>query len=81
MFHRTFYQARVEFLPAAKPRRSMDHKPPRMYVSFISWRPLEAKGTWKHTGLEAAMASEAVGGNMHMDSRVIKVADVKSEVI
>ena len=31
--------------------------------------------------LEAAMASEAVGGNMHMDTRVIKVADVKSEVI
>ena len=27
------------------------------------------------------MASEAVGGNMHMDTRVIKVADVKSEVI
>ena len=31
--------------------------------------------------LEATMASEAVGGNMHMDTRVIKVADVKSEVI
>ena len=31
--------------------------------------------------LEAAMASEAFGGNMHMDTRVIKVADVKSEVI
>ena len=31
--------------------------------------------------LEAAMASEAVGGNMHMDTRVIKVADVKYEVI
>ena len=31
--------------------------------------------------LEAAMASEGVGGNMHMDTRVIKVADVKSEVI
>ena len=30
--------------------------------------------------LEAAMASEAFGGNMHMDTRVIKVADVKSEV-
>ena len=30
--------------------------------------------------LEAAMASEAVGGNMHMDTRVIKVADFKSEV-
>ena len=27
------------------------------------------------------MASEAVGGNMHMDTRVIKVADVNSEVI
>ena len=26
------------------------------------------------------MASEAFGGNMHMDTRVIKVADVKSEV-
>ena len=25
--------------------------------------------------LEAVMASEAVGGNMHMDTRVIKVAD------
>ena len=31
--------------------------------------------------LEAAMASEAIGGNMHMDTRVIKVADVKFEVI
>ena len=30
---------------------------------------------------EAVMASEAVGGNMHMDTRVIRVADVKSEVI
>ena len=27
------------------------------------------------------MALEAVGGNMHMDSRVFKVADVKSEVM
>ena len=26
------------------------------------------------------MASEAVGSNMHMDTRVIKVADFKSEV-
>ena len=31
--------------------------------------------------LEAAVASEAVRGNMHMDTWVIKVADVKSEVI
>ena len=35
--------------------------------------------------LEAAMASEvtkmAVGGNIHMDTRVIKVVDFKSEVI
>ena len=31
--------------------------------------------------LEAAIASEAIGGNMHMDTRVINVADVKSEVI
>ena len=30
---------------------------------------------------EAVMASEAIGGNMHMDTRVIKVADVESEVI
>ena len=29
---------------------------------------------------EVAMASEAVGGNMHMDTRVIRVADFKSEV-
>ena len=29
---------------------------------------------------EAAMASEAVGGNMHMDTRVIKVAGFKYEV-
>ena len=29
---------------------------------------------------EAIMASEAVGGNMHMDTRVIRVADFKSEV-
>ena len=27
------------------------------------------------------MALEAIGGNMHMDTRVIKVADFKSEVI
>ena len=31
--------------------------------------------------LDAAMASQAVGGNMHMNTRVIKVADVKSEVM
>ena len=31
--------------------------------------------------LEAAMALEAVKGNMHMDTRVFKVADLKSEVI
>ena len=30
---------------------------------------------------EAVMALEAIGGNMHMDARVIMVADVKSEVI
>ena len=29
----------------------------------------------------AVMASEAIGGNMLMDTRVIMVADVKSEVI
>ena len=29
---------------------------------------------------EAAMALEAVGGNMDMDTRVIKVADSKCEV-
>ena len=29
---------------------------------------------------EAVMASEADGGNMHMDTRVIRVADFKSEV-
>ena len=29
---------------------------------------------------EAIMASRAVGGNMHMNSRVIRVADFKSEV-
>ena len=29
---------------------------------------------------EAIMASEAVGGNMHMDTRVIKVFYFKSEV-
>ena len=31
--------------------------------------------------LEAAMALKAVGGIMHMDTRVIMVADVKSDVI
>ena len=31
--------------------------------------------------LEAAMASEAVGGSMCMNTRVIKIADFKSEVI
>ena len=30
---------------------------------------------------EAVLALEAVGGNMHMGTRVIMVADVKSEVI
>ena len=30
---------------------------------------------------EAVMASKAIGGNMHMDTRVIEVADFKSEVI
>ena len=30
---------------------------------------------------ETIMASEAIGGNMHMDTRVIRVSDVKSEVI
>ena len=29
---------------------------------------------------EAIMALEAVGGNTHMDTRVIRVADFKSEV-
>ena len=32
------------------------------------------------TVLEAVMALETVGGNMHMDTRVIRVADFKSEV-
>ena len=31
--------------------------------------------------MEATMASEAVEGKMHMDTRVIKVTDFKSEVI
>ena len=31
--------------------------------------------------LEATIASESVRGNMHMDTRVNKVADFKSEVI
>ena len=30
--------------------------------------------------LEVAVASEAVGGNVHMDTRAINVADFKSEV-
>ena len=30
--------------------------------------------------LEADMASEAVGGNIHMDTRVINAADFKFEV-
>ena len=29
---------------------------------------------------EAIMASKAVGGNMHMDTRIIRVVDFKSEV-
>ena len=32
------------------------------------------------TASEAAMALVAVGGNIHMDTRVIKVANFKSEV-
>ena len=35
---------------------------------------------WATMASEAAMASGAVGGNIHMDTRVIKVADFKSEV-
>ena len=31
--------------------------------------------------LEAAMASDDIGDNMQLDTRVIMVADVKSEVI
>ena len=31
--------------------------------------------------LEAAMASEVVGGKIHMDTRVIKDVDFKSKVI
>ena len=31
--------------------------------------------------LDPAKASEVVGDNMHIDSRVIKVADIKSVVI
>ena len=38
-------------------------------------RPYDLRGF-----LEAAMASEAVRVNMHMDTRLIKVADLKSEV-
>ena len=30
--------------------------------------------------LEAAIAWEVIGGNRHIDTRVIKVADFKSEV-
>ena len=57
------------------------------------WRPLEAICTWYprllisnlrpydlRGFLEAAMASEAIRVNMHMDTRLIKVADLKSEV-
>ena len=60
------------------------------------WRSLETICTWipgysrllisnlrsydLRGRLEAAMASEAVRGNMHMKTRVIKVADFKSEV-
>ena len=33
------------------------------------------------TASEAVMALEAVGGNMHMDTRVLRVADFKYEVI
>ena len=60
------------------------------------WMPLEAICTWipgysrllisnlksydLRGCLEAAMASEAVGGNINMDTPVIKVADFKFEV-
>jgi len=60
------------------------------------WRLLEAICTWipEYSGLlilnmrsydlhgcfEATMASEAVGGNMYTDTRVIQVVDFKSEV-
>ena len=41
-------------------------------TSEVVWRPL-----WP----QAVMASEAVGDNMHINTRVIKFADVESEVI
>ena len=31
--------------------------------------------------MEVTMASEAVGGNMHMDIRVLRVGDFKYEVM
>ena len=83
------------FLPAAKPRRSMDDIWPYDDLEIVAIRGQKSMITYVievtefnfevrsdlRGRLEAVMASEAVGGNMHMDTRVIRVADVKSEVI
>ena len=42
-------------------------------ISEVIWRPPNDLG--------GRMTFEAIGGNMHMDTRVIVVADVKYEVI
>ena len=84
------------FLPAAKPRRSMGHVwPPYKILEIVAIRGQKSMVTYVievtelnfevrydlRGCLEAIMALEEVGGNMHMDTRVIRVADFKSEVI
>ena len=48
---------------------------------ILNMRSYDLHGCFEATmASEAAMALEAVGGNMQTDTRVIKVADSKSEV-
>ena len=61
--------------------------PPRPLETICTWIPgysrllISKLRSYDLRGcLEAAMASEAVIGNLHMDTRVMKVADFKSEV-
>ena len=60
-------------------------------VSFSSRKHLEARKTWQHRLLRSVSSNmrpdvaskankKAVRDNMHMDTRVIEVADLESEV-
>ena len=70
-------------------RSPQDQRPPKWLLEVkCTWIPGKSRLLISNLrsydlrgNLEAAMASEAVGGNMHMDTRVLKVSDFKSEVI